>query len=261
MSLSHHQTHRKGVPTQSVSSDTDQPVDADRNRTIPLPWLAFTVSDVRAAEELVQACQAPQMNDVVYDFGFGDTLAYEVLPYREIGSAKATAGIYGWYLRAPDGAAPNLAKLAAVYSSKSLDTTAFGNLSERYTGVLTKAAVPDAIIAHTSIASAALSIFAPPLYIGISSNIRMRLSQHEQALRNALGSPIKNTIPADLELDTEAESSYFGERIGSAMKQAGYTHAGDLWVKIVYCPSSSRMDIREAETFVNRSFHPIFGRL
>jgi hypothetical protein len=102
--------------------------------------------------------------------------------------------------------------------------------------------------------------FAPPLYIGMSSNLKTRLLTHRRKLQDFHGVGRAEEDEATKEQpasDTEKESQYFGARIALAMRELKLS-PDDLFVKFVV--SNSTEQLRPVESLLNYSLTPNYGR-
>lgn len=207
-------------------------------------------------------------SQVVYDFDFNEEHKYAVVAARDIEQehfTEARAGLYAWYLRLPRNPDPalDLASYSRVFGSKNFTLEARSVLGERYQGTATRQPGFDPA-SHPFVSSVltASTIFCPPVYIGISINIRQRLTLHLRRLNEALQSSesLPPTDDATEQQDTAGESSAFGHRMGYLLRSNGIRDVERLFVKIVYQPQASAADLKKAEYFVNRTFLPFCGR-
>ena len=103
--------------------------------------------------------------------------------------------------------------------------------------------------------------FAPPLYIGISKNLRTRLKTHRKHLQEFMraadgvvaGADARNGI-AD---DTEKESQYFGSRVGTALRSLKLS-PDTLYVKCVLAEDPTQL--KKIEKALNFALTPHYGR-
>jgi len=204
---------------------------------------------------------------VVYNFDFGQKYEYVVLPAAEAAlHAEATPGLYAWYLRLLKSSQPvsNMTAYDGVFATRKMDIEATGNLGEKFDGRLKRRKTDtQALTDYNDTLLAASTVFSPPIYIGISQNIQSRLGQHFRALETALQREPPEEETADLnddEVDTDAESNVFGERIGRILRVQRMTNTRGLFVKILYQPQLNAPQLRVAERFVNRTFVPLCGR-
>jgi hypothetical protein len=109
--------------------------------------------------------------------------------------------------------------------------------------------------------------FAGPLYIGISSNLRVRLHRHKQQLRDFLNfldflpqeehSPFKKNLDAKNELDTDTESEYFGKRIAHFL----YSHQISINCLFIKCITTKNKEhLKNIEGILNATYTPPYGR-
>lgn len=101
--------------------------------------------------------------------------------------------------------------------------------------------------------------FSPPLYIGISKDVKFRLNTHKSKLYGTLELGIINKVKElDLtKIDSVEESSYFGQRIGNRLIESNIDKNG-LFVKVIY--SESESELKPVEKILNNFFIPPYGR-
>lgn len=210
------------------------------------------------------------VSNVEYNFGYGERHEYRVISAQDVERfAEAKPGIYAWYFRLLAGSAEpvdTMRSYDSLLGSKSLDFTVKGNLGEQFQGSaaripFTQNWTPDYVDAVLS----ATTVFCPPLYIGISVDIRRRLKKHYNTLTDVLQRPsVPQAAPTftgldEANIDTDFESNVFGERIASLLKKNNIGDAAQLFVKILYVPGATKRDLERAEFFVNRAFVPLCG--
>lgn len=202
------------------------------------------------------------MSSVSYKFGFGESHEHHLLPYTDLESAKESQGVYAWFLRVKGSGQEEWEKVNSIYSSRRLKTSALGSLGERYDGDLVKKPYDGTAPVDPVVLTALCAAFSTPVYLGISSNVRTRLKQHDKALQEYLRDPTnyKRQIDSDAPSDTDSESSLFGARLGKALLEADFNHAANAFVKIVYLDNISRETLIASETLINRMIHPTLGR-
>ena len=205
--------------------------------------------------------------NVTYDFTRGEKFSYSVLSAADIDLfAQPKPGIYAWYLRVlpKNDPALNMGYVDRVFASKRMNVEVSGNLGERYQGILTKdpSFSGDISSFHDTVLTAS-TIFCPPLYIGISKNIKNRLSQHFKSLEAALlrsSNDDGDLILTNEDIDEDAESNVFGERIGRVLRVNNIKTVAPLFIKVTYPDQVSNADLLKAESYVNRLYVPICGR-
>ncbi len=177
----------------------------------------------------------PGASQVVYDFDFGEQHKYSVVAARDIEQehyVDASAGLYAWYIRLPKDPNPasDMASYNQVFASKKFTVEAKSILGERYQGTAARQPSFDPS-SHPFAASVltASTIFCPPIYIGISINIRQRLTRHMKRLNESLqisSLPLPSNDTPE-EQDTEVESGAFGQRIGYLLHANGIRECGE----------------------------------
>ncbi len=202
-----------------------------------------------------------------YNFGHGDRHEYSVIAAQDITRfAASKPGIYSWHYRLSHKTADRAADMKSydrIYAAKSYGVSAHASLGEILTGKITRNPFTDSHVPEFSTAAlAAAAVFCPPLYIGISIDIKRRLGTHYDRLIKFLAQP---SIPAGLGIrepeDSDEESGVFAERIGNLLRANDIGDPGRLFVKVIYVPGASFRELQQAEFFVNRAFVPLCGRL
>jgi hypothetical protein len=204
-----------------------------------------------------------------FDFGFGERYRHAVVPYSRIElDAPTGPGLYSWHLRLPRNKPERAtAFLKAMFHAATIEVEASANMRQRWNGRISSTVDPFGDAITPSLASAFFAI-AYPLYIGISVDLRGRLSTHKSQLEQ-----YKELRPrdgaTDAEADSEQESRCFGERLGAVFRDAKFFETELLFVKCVSWPlagtgtderDAAMADLRAAEWTCNTLFHPVFGR-
>ena len=207
------------------------------------------------------------MGEFEYDFGFGE--AFQHVAYRadEIEKTRNAPGLYAWYIRAPLSASTDdlCMPYRRVFAERSFEVEAVAPLGERLSGQVKRqtasvgAAKPGREL-DDALFAGAFAAFSPPVYLGRSKTIRSRLRQHIRALEAALDVVAPSVEPAEIEeADTPEESSQFGTRMGGLLRAHDIRDYRGLFVKVVYAASNDAT--KRVELLLNRTFHPVLGRL
>jgi len=204
-----------------------------------------------------------------FEFPYGERYEHLVIPFSRIErDAPVRPGLYSWHLRLPrvdpDRAASFLRRL---FHASSFDVRLSGNMRQKWSGTVKSDS--DAFRDGLSPALApAFFAIAYPLYIGISVNLRGRLSVHKRQV-DLYKESIAPLLPSNPEADSDEESDCFGARLGSVFRSEKFFETENLYVKCVPWTSPNQdgdggkptMDqLRAAEWTCNTLFHPIFGR-
>lgn len=207
-------------------------------------------------------------NSITYDFSYGERVQYSVLPARDVEKTEEKPGIYAWYARlgkaVQDQAQPGWT-FAQFFLNRELIVEAKGSLREAYRGRIFRQTDAD-FRDRNDLIEGATTVFCPPIYIGISKNIRNRLTTHVRKLREVLASAPEaagnsaESVKAGVQTDTDEESSVFGSRIGAKLHDAGLRSEEILFVKVMYVERSASSQLRDTEYLLNRSFFPVFGK-
>lgn len=211
--------------------------------------------------------RAVLMGEYEYDFGFGEAFQHVVFRADEVGKAKDAPGLYAWYVRTPLAAATDDLCLPyrRIFSERRFMVQAVAPLGEKLMGKVERqtAKVNPARageLLDDALFAGAFAAFSPPVYLGRSKNVRSRLGQHVRALETALERPVADPSPNQIEeADTPEESSQFGARMGALLRAHEIRDFRGLFVKIVY--ASTNESTKRVELLLNRTFHPVLGRL
>lgn len=113
--------------------------------------------------------------------------------------------------------------------------------------------------------------FTPPIYIGRSTNLKRRLNQHLDLLRDIISTgdyeknlEILNKNITDEQLDEEFESTCFATRVGKIIKavdkDSDLFQISNFFVKVlIFKRDISDEDLNKIEYFLNRTFNPLAG--
>lgn len=206
------------------------------------------------------------MSEHLYDFGHGELYRHELLRAEEVVNAKKAPGLYAWYVRPPKSEASELAcaPYRQVFAQRDFKVKAAAPLSEFLEGSLTRRLhhprkAKDGEALDEDFFAAAFAAFAPPVYIGRSKDIRGRLRQHYEALKHSIGRDLLVELDESAPPDSDEESSQFGLRLGALLRDQGLNDLRGVFVKIVY--ANDVIAPKRAELILNRTFHPVLGRL
>lgn len=210
--------------------------------------------------------------DFQIPFLYGESYRNYLLPYERIeGDAPSQSGMYGWFFRIrPEAGDEALQFLADLYQQRTLKADISGTLRLQYTGILHKTRA-DLSNADREILREGLVAFPIPLYIGISRNLKDRLTTHKSQLEHYLHShPEYDQISAEIGTDTEDESKSFGQRLGTFWREHDFFGTDNLYVRYILTSDtaprsneSTRLTFRrlqETETVLNSLINPVFGR-
>jgi hypothetical protein len=193
------------------------------------------------------------VQEVIYDFGYAEQLSHWLFQADQVGLAEDRPGLYAWYLRPPsdlpDEASCN--PYRRVYADREFKVSASAALGELMEGrvnrrrtVLRDARAGEEL--NQSLFASAFAAFAPPVYVGRSIRVHSSLS--------GVADDGETATP-----DTEEESAKFGIRMARMLRSEGLDHFRGLFVKVVYAPDN--LATKRVEYVLNRTFHPVLGRL
>lgn len=207
--------------------------------------------------------------NVTYDFLYGESYSFHIVSARDLQSLEERAGIYGWYLRLPqrNTETSDIVAYRDISGDKDLIVEARAHLREHYSGRLTRTHIDKVPNQLGTSLHATSALFAAPIYIGVSQNIRQRLQQHKSQLRKVLNA--RRSLSANVEngpdggsveSDTDEESRVFAHRIGEMLQRHNVRGVGWLFAKVYYSSDLKRDELEELEYFLNRLVTPVCGR-
>ena len=180
--------------------------------------------------------------------------------YSELHDVLPLPGVYAWYLNYEKEISPK--QFHDFFTSKSFDVDIKGNLKEKYSGSLKQESDTfDEDQIDRSLLEYVINTFNIPIYIGVSKNLKSRLSTHKNALNEKWVDPnFRTQISSDqLIIDTDEESSYFAHRVASKIKNRFGINS--LVIKVIYEESNyNKSKLFPVENFINRTFFPLVGR-
>ncbi|WP_207424296.1 hypothetical protein [Desertivirga brevis] len=187
-----------------------------------------------------------------------------VYALSELDKIPEVPGIYAWYLKLDS---TNLEDYFKLYKQKRIKVNIEGPLKESYQGSIKSTynakdfESPSIDFDLCEIASLA---FSPPLYIGISKNLKRRLNEHGDELEDIYFGKTKLSPPTPLrkiDFDTEKESSHFAQRIGTTIKSFRKMKLSSLYIRTIEMPVGYIWnDLQKVEKYLNRTYNPIYGR-
>lgn len=197
---------------------------------------------------------------VKYDFLYGKSFDYSVFPATNLELSEPLSGLYAWYFALPSRqTSQDLDRYFELYGRRVLKVSAHAHFGEAFSGFVKRDEGRFAPCSLPELLATASVVFSPPLYLGISVNVQHRLREHAAALEAALQQRLPSVPSGEIEPDTPAESSSFGERVGFLLRKHGVRDLSGLFVKAVYA-DGTRDSLLEAEFFLNRTFTPVAGR-
>jgi hypothetical protein len=196
--------------------------------------------------------------------GFASSIQVHFAALNDLDSVPSTAGWYSWF-QIPSSLSPESLQL---YRHSKVVSAVTGIFNLTFEGCLRAAdgnSLPPVGKANEEETLEQLRslflAFAPPLYIGISKNLRTRLKSHRKNLQNFLTAFDYKGIDAEEkgagDPDTERESQYFGARVGLALRTLNLS-ADTLYVKCVLADDTS--NLKEIERVLNFALTPHYGR-
>ena len=208
------------------------------------------------------------VKEVSYEFGYGEDASHWVFRADEVELARPGPGLYAWFLRPPlTHASENACNpFRRIFAERRFGIEASAPLGERMAGAIKRrqASLKDVNPSEPldeGLFATAFAAFSPPVYIGRSSQVRTRLLSHFRSLEVALdrppdlGPPVESSALAD----TDDESAQFGTRVGAMLRSRGITDSRGLFVKVAYATNNGAT--KRGEYLLNRTFHPVLGRL
>lgn len=172
-------------------------------------------------------------------------------------------GLYSWHLWIDS---TNTDRYSQVFKHKRAKIDIQSNLSEQFQGFVQHVGHDKDIFDTTTdlnICNVASIAMCPPLYIGISTKLRTRLSQHvdelDKIIKGIKPTPVSTVLKS--QFDTIWESQHFAQRMGYVIKKLNNRNANNLLIKTIEMPVGyAKKDLQTIETFLNRTYIPIYGR-
>lgn len=208
--------------------------------------------------------------------------SYFVVDRQTVSQLEDVGGLYSWHLGLPksigelpppndsesDRIARQLLELEQhrrVHQTMTWNASIHAPLGQEFGGTLLRAtrspcSLPDTqqVEQYQRALSKMSSAFAPPLYIGMSTQLRTRLQQHYTAIESWLGA--SDSSRRAQVIGEEPEVQQFATRMGAAMTDAQHYDINNLFVRVVVLRDLSRSDLYAIENLANRTYTPIFGR-
>mgnify|MGYP005855346677 CR=1 FL=1 len=184
------------------------------------------------------------------------------IKFNQIEKINQNSGIYSWHLYFREST--HLNEYHERHNNKKYKANISGSFGEKIIGDLysRRKFSRKSVEKERFLVDLTMSL-APPLYIGISNNLKRRLLDHAEYLKLFVYGEITKTKSklARKDIDTEIESTFFAGRLGSAMKDLHSINLNNLYVKIFEFENDiSKKDLLEIEFFLNRTYKPIYGR-
>lgn len=214
--------------------------------------------------------------------------SYKIYEFREVTDVEPKHGLYAWYLKmqltpssvsSPENMLEALCAISEASRYPELGIQLQGHLSLDLRGklrhmwyghddkhskeLLEIVQQPQERLLIQDILNRAAPLLTSPLYIGVSKNLKERLSRHKkliQAPTTSTSGTIGNLTAVD-EPETLRQDRTFAERIISRGINPNHLIVGVIYVADLHVPPNRiRKTIEAAETLLNRMFHPILGR-
>lgn len=183
---------------------------------------------------------------------------------KDINMLPSTPGIYSWYITGNQSNVDNFYKL---FMQKRVAVSIEGHLKEIYQGNLRrhydeghfKTGITDFGLFNVSSLA-----FCPPLYIGISKDLKSRINVHYQELQKIIDGRVKLKnvkVMNPSDFDTIYESQHFAQRIGYSIKTTKRIKLNSIFIKTIEMQKGySWGSLNNIEKYLNRAFVPIYGR-
>ena len=173
-------------------------------------------------------------------------------------------GIYSWHIGFEKKGYNDYYK---AFKQKRLDVNLKGNLKEQYSGRI-KNSYHSRDFSISSfdfdLCDYASTVFCPPIYIGISKNLNIRLATHIRELEKIYTGKLKLSKPSKVgqtDFDTIVESAHFAQRIGFTLVELNNIGIDSLFIKTIELDKSyTWSNLQKVEKYINRTFIPIYGR-
>jgi len=186
-----------------------------------------------------------------------DTKTYRT---NQISEIPKSLGIYAWFLAYDYNTDHN--DYHDVFKSSIITSTVEGIFKDVYTGPIKQQAFSfDENIVFSSFLNEVISLFCPPVYIGISSNLRNRLSTHRDELNSLLYSEEAFKYNENAKIDSDGESYNFAIRLARVLRSVDSIGLRNLRIKVIEAGEGMKRDeVFAIEKYLNRTYTPIYGR-
>ncbi len=184
----------------------------------------------------------------------------------EVHKIPDVPGIYGWYLFATEGSGEDYYK---IFKKKKLSVQIKGPLQEKYQGeARCEFDEKDFRTTESNTELFAISSFAfsPPVYIGISKNLKRRIGEHWRKLNKiflagGISEPQDSEALGIFDLDTIVESEHFAQRFGYSLKGCRTINLNSIFIKTIEMRDGYPWGkLQKVEKYLNRTYLPIYGR-
>jgi len=209
------------------------------------------------------------MSVTVHDFWNSLSVAHSakrhgVYKLKEFGDLPETPGLYSWHV---NFSSVNRERYYQLFKQKKINIDVQGNLKEAYKGEVKghfEQKNFDTSLVDHDLCEFASYVFCPPLYIGISRNLKKRLRDHFTELEKIFtgSTPLPTPIiVGQTQFDTIIESGHFAQRLGFTILDLGNITLDELFVKTIEMDVSYPwIELQKVEKYLNRTFIPIYGR-
>lgn len=192
------------------------------------------------------------------------TKVHGIYRIKELHKVPDVPGLYSWHINATN---LNFNAYFKAFKQKKIRVSLEGNLKEEYKGEIKRSYFErdfDSPSIDHDLCEFASHVFCPPLYIGISKQLKIRLSDHLDELEKIYNGTIKLSPPKKLgqtDFDTIVESSHFAQRFGFTLRELKNIKLDEVFVKTIELDSTYKWAaLQKVEKYLNRTFIPIYGR-
>jgi len=205
------------------------------------------------------------------DFTSGEKYELRVIPFDSIESEiDSYPGLYSWYIRPKPNRENEIEPiLHSLLFHSRLKASVKGNMRLEYEGYIEKSYEKPVPLGNKKLLRHLFLTVPMPLYIGISVNLKSRLTRHIRQLEETDYSRVYDGI----ENDSDEESSYFAARINNVLNESKVSAIDCLYVRVLECKDYGKSDQLSAakkreikkelegiEYLANSLFNPVFGR-
>lgn len=209
------------------------------------------------------------------DLSRGEKYKIRIIPFDQIlSNVNEYPGIYSWYIRPKPNREDEIVPLMqSLLTHSALHAKVTGNMRLEYSGTLMKEAKNIQDIKDEQLLRHLFISIPIPLYIGISINLKTRLSTHVKQLENTEKTSDGLDDNEGVKNDSDDESKFFAARLNSLFNKAGVSAKDCLYIRVIeynrYGCSSKlntsdkitiKKELEKIEYFSNSIFNPIFGR-
>lgn len=201
------------------------------------------------------------------------TFEYQICAFENIeDSIQQRPGIYSWMYYFGNSNDQERHFILDIHSERSLEVKVKSNIRFHYEGIINKKTNEKSFDStFWENLRRFQGLMEYPLYVGISSDLRKRLTTHKKYFLSNITERIESNFQETVgtynpseNFDSEEESKCFGQRLSNFFLKKGLFTYENLYIKYHTFHNSKDLDttraqLREIETLINSNYNPIFG--